>query len=84
MTTWNDTVYGPTRDQLAFVETLRQRLHISGDELDRLCIDRFDTDLSGCKKHQVSSLIDEMLRWKRAPADLQRERGQLSLMEGLG
>lgn len=74
----------PTTKQIDFVFALQKRHHLTDDQLNQPCDIRFGRIFNMVDRGQMSTLIDEMLAWQTAPADLQRLAGQIDLpgMEG--
>lgn len=79
------TVYQipPTAAQRDYVQALKRKLHLTDAVLNTHCRERFGAPYAELDRGQVTQLLNEMIAWKQAPADLQRAMGQLDLLEGL-
>ena len=70
----------PSHKQLALVRELRQKLGLGQEALNELSRKQFGQPYLNLDRKQVSALIDQMLKWEKLPADLQRAQGQLDLL----
>lgn len=71
----------PTVYQQEYVAGLQRKLHLSDAALDAHCRRRFGAPYAELDRGQVTQLLNEMIRWEKAPADLQRAMGQQDLFE---
>jgi hypothetical protein len=69
----------PTERQTKYLDALRARLNLPGRMLDDHCAKRFGAPFAAIDKRQASDLIDELVGWQEAPAELRREMGQLDM-----
>jgi hypothetical protein len=73
--------YAPTDKQIAYVRGIQRKLSLPNRMLDGHCEQKWGCPFDELDRGLVSRLIDEMLGWHAIPAQLQREMGQLDLME---
>lgn len=69
----------PSALQAEYVRGLQRRLKLSHALLDSHCVAKFGCHFRELDKRQCSALIDEMVKWKAIPVELQREAGQIDL-----
>lgn len=73
----------PSERQIKYLDGLRARLNLPKRTLSDHCVKRFGVPYDRIDRRQAIDLIDELLGWREAPAELRREMGQVDL-PGLG
>lgn len=69
-----------TPRQMAYVESIRKRLHIGTAMFAAWCRGRYGCDPAGLDKAQASDLIDYLGPYERTPPAFLEEAGQRRLM----